>query len=187
MVSEKKCWAKPEKFVCVLPNFLGGKKLKSLTYSSPMRIFSTYWKNQKTLRFSDVFRACKKGALGTNGLKKKHSESSHIKWLVFRSSHLRCSISKCVLKNFVNFTGKHLCQSLFLNNFITTLLKKRLWYRCFPVKFAKFLRAPFLYSTSKRLLLIPSKLSQLLLLNFLAKFLTERKYLTQTLIFVRQK
>ena len=33
----------------------------------------------------------------------------------------------------------------------------------------------------------PSKLSQLLLMNFLAKFLTERKYLMNTLIFVRQK
>ena len=25
-----------------------------------------------------------------------------------------------------------------------TLLKKRLWHRCFPVNFAKFLRTPFL-------------------------------------------
>ena len=33
----------------------------------------------------------------------------------------------------------------------------------------------------------PSKLPQLLLLNFVAKFLTERKYLMNTLIFVRQK
>ena len=33
----------------------------------------------------------------------------------------------------------------------------------------------------------PRKLPQLLLLNFLAKFLTERKYLMNTLIFVRQK
>ena len=33
----------------------------------------------------------------------------------------------------------------------------------------------------------PSILPQLLLLNFLAKFLTERKYLMNTLIFVRQK
>ena len=29
-----------------------------------------------------------------------------------------------------------------------TLLKKRLWHRCFPVNFAKFLRAPFLQDTS---------------------------------------
>ena len=33
----------------------------------------------------------------------------------------------------------------------------------------------------------PSKLPQLLLLNYLAKFLTERKYLMNTLIFVRRK
>ena len=29
-----------------------------------------------------------------------------------------------------------------------TLLKKRLWHRCFPVSFAKFLRTPFLQNTS---------------------------------------
>ena len=33
----------------------------------------------------------------------------------------------------------------------------------------------------------PSKLPQLLLLNFLAKFLTERKYLMNTLVLVRQE
>ena len=34
-----------------------------------------------------------------------------------------------------------------------TLLKKRLWHRCFPVNLAKFLRTPFLQNTSGRLLL----------------------------------
>ena len=29
----------------------------------------------------------------------------------------------------------------------STLLKKRLWHRCFPVKFAKFLGTPFLQNT----------------------------------------
>ena len=33
-----------------------------------------------------------------------------------------------VFKNFVNFTGKHLCLSLLVSNSI----KKRLQYRCFP-------------------------------------------------------
>ena len=33
-----------------------------------MHPFSIPWKNQKTLRFSDVFRGFRKGALGTNGL-----------------------------------------------------------------------------------------------------------------------
>ena len=48
---------------------------------------------------------------------------------------------KSVLRNFAKFTGKHLCQSLFFNNVTdlrpAALLKKRLWYRCFPVDFAK--------------------------------------------------
>ena len=35
-----------------------------------------------------------------------------------------------------------------------TLLKKRLWHRCFPVNFAKFVRIPFLKNTSGRLLLM---------------------------------
>ena len=35
-----------------------------------------------------------------------------------------------------------------------TLLKKRLWHRCFPVNFVKFLRTPFLQNTTGRLLLI---------------------------------
>ena len=32
------------------------------------------------------------------------------------------------------------------------LLKKRLWHRCFPMNFAKFLRTAFLQNTSERLL-----------------------------------
>ena len=32
-----------------------------------------------------------------------------------RSSHQRYSVKKGVLKNFTRFTGKHLCQGLFLN------------------------------------------------------------------------
>ena len=56
---------------------------------------------------------------------------------------------KDVLKNFAKFTEKHLCQSLFINKVAglslrSTLLKKKIWLRCFPVNFAKFLRTPFL-------------------------------------------
>ena len=64
---------------------------------------------------------------------------------------------KDVLRYFTEFTGKHLCQSFFFNKVaglrLTTLLKKRLWYRCFPVNFVKFLRTRFLQNTSGRLLL----------------------------------
>ena len=47
---------------------------------------------------------------------------------------------KGVLRNIPKFTGKHVCQSLLRP---ATLLKKRLWHRCFPMKFAKFLRTTF--------------------------------------------
>ena len=77
--------------------------------------------------------------------------------LLFRSSHRRGSVRKCVFRNFAKFTGKHLCQSLFFNKVAVlrpaTLLKKRLWHRCFPVKFAIFLRTTFLQNTSGRLFL----------------------------------
>ena len=39
----------------------------------------------------------------------------------------------------------------------TTLLKKRTWHRCFPVKFAKFLKTPFLIKHLRWLLLYDIK------------------------------
>ena len=41
--------------------------------------------------------------------------SSGIIWTWFRSSHRRRSVKESVLRNFAKFTGKHLCQSIFLN------------------------------------------------------------------------
>ena len=65
----------------------------------------------------------------------------------WRSSRPEVFCKKGVLRNFAKFTGKHLCQSLFLIKLQAsrppTLSKKRLWHRCFPVNFAKFLRSPF--------------------------------------------
>ena len=55
---------------------------------------------------------------------------------------------KGVLRNLTKFTGKHLCQNFFFNKVAclrtATLLKKKLWHRCFPENFVKFLRTPFL-------------------------------------------
>ena len=77
-----------------------------------------------------------------------------------RSSNRRCSIRKGCLGNFAKFTGKDLCQGLFLNKVTGYRLKacnfikrKRLWRRWSPVNFTKFLLTPFLQSTFVRLLL----------------------------------
>ena len=54
---------------------------------------------------------------------------------ITRSSRPEVFCKKGVLKNVAKFTGKHLCQSLLFNKVAvlmpTTLLKKRLWHRCF--------------------------------------------------------
>ena len=66
-------------------------------------------------------------------------------------------MKKSVLRNFVKFVTKHLCQSLFLVKFAflrpATLLKERLRHTCFPVDFAEFLRTPFLQNAFGQLLL----------------------------------
>ena len=78
-----------------------------------------------------------------------------------RSNHRRYSKEKGVLKNFTRFTRKHLCQSLFFNKVAglryVTLLKKRLWHRCFPVNFVKRLRTPILKNFCERLVLVSGR------------------------------
>ena len=75
----------------------------------------------------------------------------------YRSSRPEVFCKKGVLENHAKFTRKHLCQSLFFNKVAflrpATLLKKRLWHRCFPVNFAKFPRTPFLREYLRWLLL----------------------------------
>ena len=62
---------------------------------------------------------------------------------------------KGVLRNLGKLTGKHLCQSLFFKKVtgLATFLKMRLWHRCFPVIFLKFLRTTFLTQQLQWLLL----------------------------------
>ena len=80
--------------------------------------------------------------------------------IFFRSSHWRSSLRKGAFKNLAKYTGKHLLQSLFFNEVTgfkpTTLLKKRLWHRCFPVNFSKFLKTPFLKNTCFCFLNLPA-------------------------------
>ena len=56
----------------------------------------------------------------------------------YRGTHAEVFCNKGVLRNFAKFTGKHLCESLVFNKVAglrPTLLKKRLWHRCFPEAF----------------------------------------------------
>ena len=81
----------------------------------------------------------------------------HRSKLMYRSSRPEVFCKLGTLRNFTKFTGKHLCQGLFLNKVEglrpTTLLKKSLWHRCFTVNFAKFLRTPFFTEHLRWLLL----------------------------------
>ena len=69
-----------------------------------------------------------------------------------RSSRSQMFFKVDVLKNFANFTGKHVYCSLFLIK-ICNFIKKRLQHTCFPVKFAKLLRTPFFTEHFRWLLL----------------------------------
>ena len=77
-----------------------------------------------------------------------HNVMGNIKiyFIRFKRSHWRCSTEKGVLRDFAKLTDGDLCQSLFFNEGAgprsLNLFKKRLRHRCFPVNFAKSLRAP---------------------------------------------
>ena len=95
-----------------------------------------------------------------------------IQQLFFRNRRPDLFYEKSVLKNLAKFTGKDHCQSLF---FIKVdglrpgaLLRKRLWHRCFPVNFAKFVRTAFLIEHVRWLLLVAC----ILLKNEKASFLS---------------
>ena len=76
--------------------------------------------------------------------------------VIHRSSHQRCA--RCVKKATRSrppeapAASSHQKQPPEAATRPANLLKKRPWHRCFPMNFAKFLRAPFLQKTSERLL-----------------------------------
>ena len=65
----------------------------------------------------------------------------------YKSSHRRCSERKGIFRNFAKFIWKHLHQSLVFNKVaglrLATLLKKRLWHRCFTVNFCEISKNAF--------------------------------------------
>ena len=73
-----------------------------------------------------------------------------------RSSHRSCSMKKVFLESSKNSQKNTCARVSFLikqQTLACNFIKKRLWQRCFPVNFVKFLRTPFLQNTSGRLLL----------------------------------
>ena len=71
---------------------------------------------------------------------------------ILRSSHQRCSRKKLFLK--ISQTSQsNSCQNFFfIAGRPATLLKKKLWDRCFRVNFAKCFRKPLLQNTCEGLL-----------------------------------
>ena len=45
-----------QKKIVVLQNLIVKRKIMELTHSFPVHFFSTPWKHQKTVKFSDVFK-----------------------------------------------------------------------------------------------------------------------------------
>ena len=71
--------------------------------------------------------------------------SSLLTWTIFHLFRNSCSDQKtylkAVLQNFEKFTGKQLHRNPGCGT--TTLLKKRVRHKCFPVNFSKFLGSAF--------------------------------------------
>ena len=70
----------------------------------------------------------------------------------------RCSVKKVFIEISQNSRENTCSRVSFLIKLpawgpATLLLKKRLWHKCFPLNFAKFLRTPFLTEHLRRLLL----------------------------------
>ena len=105
-------------------------------------------------------------------------------------------MEKGVLRNFTKFTGKHLCQSLFFNKVAglrpATLLKKRLWHRCFPKKgtlaqvfsceFCKISKNTFFYGTPLVAASVSRSIDRLSRTNFLTYPKETRKKNQSTLL-----
>ena len=60
-----------------------------------------------------------------------------------RSSQRRCSVTKGFLRNFANFTGKHLCQSLFFNKIACNFIKKETLAQVFSCECSEISKTTF--------------------------------------------
>ena len=81
----------------------------------------------------------------------------HLKEEKIEAVAQRCSVKMMVFLEILQNSQENTCaRASFLIKLLArpaTLLKMRLWHRCFPVNFAKFQRAPFLIEYLQWLLL----------------------------------
>ena len=101
--------------------------------------------------------------------------------IIDRSSRPDVFYEKGVLRIFAKFTGKHLCQSLFLKK----IAGLRLWHRhrCFPVNFAKFLRTYFLTEQLRWLLLkVKTSLLELWHTCYIFAYSSKRTFFLHTML-----
>ena len=84
---------------------------------------------------------------------KNYTLSAEKSLYFLRGSQQECSIKQVLLENSQN-SQENTCARVFFKKVQglspATLLKKRLWHRCFLVNFTKFLRTSFLQNTSGR-------------------------------------
>ena len=101
---------------------------------------------------------CGTSSKGLRRMALSYPETFELSVELHRSSPRKWSKTKDALIIFAKFTGKHLSRGLFFNKVASlrpaTLLKERLWRRCFPMNFTKLLRTPILKNICERLLLV---------------------------------
>ena len=142
-------------------------QLPSIARGSPA--FECLFTPYPLIRFSFVYSVCFEKLYAFVSMNIYTSQLSNLLWyllifvlerdsnIFFRSICWRCSVKKVFLKISQISQEKDLCWSLFFNKVVgplaATIFKERLQHRRFPVKFAKFLRAPILKNICERLIL----------------------------------
>ena len=83
----------------------------------------------------------------SNAKNRSRPESTLLIQFISEAVVRKCSVRKVFLQISKNSHENTCVRVSFLIDSVN-LFKKRLWYRCFPVNFAKFLGRPFLQKTS---------------------------------------
>ena len=97
--------------------------------------------------FSNVINLHYSGFLKMKRVIKEAPPTWKLKLVYSRSSRPECSVKEVFLEFSQNLQENTCVRDSFSNKVVdlrlATLLKKRIWHRCFPVNFAKYLRTAF--------------------------------------------